>query len=1145
VLLGLAAAILILPPLVVRGPVLRWIVARATRDLCGTIAVDGGHAGWLVVPDLLRGRSFAVELGGLRVVGPDGGEVMFVERITAEVQVGRAPWRIVVEPALVERGRWRLAVDQTGGLGGFLGVFRTVPAGEARVACLTPAPRRAGGARRAQPASASFVVRRARLEEIDVDLDFPVWGLSLPRARATGSLALGEPGGPLFTFEVRDARAPGGVLRAGPGGAAATIATTTAHFDDAVIARVGVSPDEPADLVLEVAHADTGRSRLSGKAVFENVFAHHGRGGLKNPPGLSLDARWDRLKDATARLEAPWLPREALGEILDGALSARVRGPFLALSGTLSLEGPRAGLEATVERGERAAVDVRASDLALQPFLHESLEPMLAGRLTGHLRAKLELAAGFRNADLEIPSADVTLVRDGPNREPPRIAFRVGTPARAPVSWSEADGTLVLGLSAARLAHRSLRVEGLSARWAELSARGALTLDLPGRDPAAPHAPEPPARIEGKVALSVTSLARWVSPATASARVAAEVTLAGPFDHLRARLAFAPSTTATILGERFRAPAPVTARIDGSRIVTLDGLAIERVGGGRLDARGRAERGGSIAGELRLSRYPLAALPGLAKVTLPPALTPDGPTTLRDALTGTVDAKVAVAGLLARPDYSGTLALTDVSLAGRRLGDGEFRARARGWTLTLSGNLGPALAIDLGATNRRDGVAGDANLKLTDFPLGPWLPPDLAGLEVAASGTARVALTPRRLPATRADVRLTSPAGELSLNGSAQGGVAEGTARGRLELAGLRPLWKRALAEADGAVTVEVAASPRAPLTGTLAVVRALTLRPAGWPLAVGVAEGGRVEVDGTRVHVPGVTLTAAGAAVALAGDVRVSPATPERSTLALTAKARLDAAALARQARLPALASASGTITVDARVTGEASAPEATGTARLDAVELRPRGAALPPVRVDGLVEASGRTISTRALRVEALGGPARGAVMLGAAGAPATVELDSLSPLEIARVDVPVAARGLRVGDAKSSFEVGALDLRLRLAGDPERELVLSGDIGVARARFDPFGPKKKSTGPPRPWFESLPPHLTLDLTLHGPSDAVTVDVPVLPDIDLGFRCRVRGSSRGGTISGELRGGGAYSRLMIALFGPDGVRECRVLKQ
>jgi hypothetical protein len=45
--------------------------------------------------------------------------------------------------------------------------------------------------------------------------------------------------------------------------------------------------------------------------------------------------------------------------------------------------------------------------------------------------------------------------------------------------------------------------------------------------------------------------------------------------------------------------------------------------------------------------------------------------------------------------------------------------------------------------------------------------------------------------------------------------------------------------------------------------------------------------------------------------------------------------------------------------------------------------------------------------------------------------------------------------------------------------------------------------------------------------------------------MRCRVTGSKRGGTISGQVRGSGPYSRLMLSLFGPKGARECHLLKE
>jgi hypothetical protein len=1139
------------PPLLVRGPILRAAVSRSTHSLCGTFEIAGGHFGWLVVFDLLLSRPVPLEVHGLRVVGADGEDVIFAQNLSATVAIERHPWRITIDPAVVSHGRWSLAVDKNGGVRGLLGVFRQIAPGATRAACLTPPPRR-GPRPSAPPApSGSFVVQNAELQDLETNLDFPEWGLSLAHANGVGGLALGEQGGPLFTFTVRDVHAPSGTLRIGPGGtsAPATVATTTAHFDDVVISNVGVPHEQPTDILLLVEHADTGQSRLAGKAVFENVFAHHGRSGARNPPGIDLDAHWDRLADAAARLDAPWLPREALGELLAGSLGARLRGPFSALSGKLSLEGPLAGFEAEIERGERAALDVRATELALAPFLPSSLEPLLAGRVSGRLRAKVELTSGFRDADLEIPTADVTLTRDGTNREPRQIAFRVGAAAARPTSWRDADDVLVLGLTGARLYRRSLRLEGLSARWAELSARGALALEAPSMTKGPDGTlVDPPARVDAKLALSVTSIARWVPPETASARIAAEMTLAGPFDHLRARLAFAPSTSATILGEQFRAPSAVTAALDG-RTVTLDRLTIVHVGGGRLEARGRAERGGGpIAGELRLVDYPLHGLPGLESVRLPAAVARarGHEVSLHDALAGQVGAVLKVSGDGARPSFAGTLSLRGVALTGRNLGDGDLRFRARGWTLALEGNLGPALALDLDATRRRDGgVTGDANIKLDGFALGPWLPSALAGIDVAASGAARIAVAPGRPLATHSDLRLAGAVGALAVTGSTAGSAVDGVARGTLELAGLRPLWKRALDDADGAIAVDVASSPGAPFKGTVVVARALRVHPTAWPINVHVPEGGRIDVDGTHVHVPGVTVTAAGTDVAIAGDVTVNPDAPGRSLLALTAHARLDAAALVRTAQYPQLTSSSGTIVVDARATGEARSPDASGTARFDGLEVHPRTHALPPLRVTGVVEGRDHVLTTRGLRVETLDGLVQGAVMIGAPSVPASIRLNHSWPPTVANLDLPIEGRGIRVGAAKAEFDVGALDLDLRLVGDPENEMFLTGDVGVARAHLDPFAGKKKSSGPARPWFQGLPPHLTLDLTVHGPEDALVVKVPVMPDVGLGFRCRVVGNARGGTITGRLRGSSAYSRLAIDIFAPKGTRECHVLKE
>jgi hypothetical protein len=1131
-------AVLFVPPLVLRGPLARWAVRRATRDLCGTVRIEDAHVGWLAVVDVMRGHPFAVEVRGGSVSGPEADEVLHVATVTTHVEVARHPWRVVVDGGVASNGRWRLAIDPSGRIGGLLGAFRIVPAGASKAACLEPVTPRRGPRPPSQP-NATLELRDVRLYDVDVDLDFPVWGLFLPRVHAVGSLALGTPGGAGFTFDVHDATAPGGVLRAGPGGARASAATTTAHFDDVAIAHVGVSREDPSDLVLNVTRADTGRSRLEGNAVFTNVFARHGRRGDRNPPGLILDARWDRLADAAARLDAGWLPRETLGNLLDGAMTARVRGPFLALSGAVSIEGPRVSIQASIDEGRRASLEARANDVALAPFLHQRLQPALRGHLTGHLRVNVALLTGLRDVEIEIPSAEVTVMRVSAGAVPRRLAFSIGPGAKA-VARAGTD-TLAVGLASASLRRRTLRLEGLLARWAELSARGSLTLALPT---------DAPSLLDAKLEANVPSIERWVRPDVIDVRASAALTMSGPLDHLRARVAFGRSSEATILSQHFRVPVPMTATFDDGRGIAFDGLTLEHLGGGRLTGNGRAGRDGRIAGQLTVSGYPLAEVPGMESVILPAALGNGRRTTLHDAVEGQLDATLRTSGSLARPTFEGKVDLTRVALSGRRIGEGSVRLRTRGLSLTAEGTLGPSVALQMNAALKDAGAVADVKLALTKFALAPWLPPALAGLDVSLSGLGRVTVAPDRPFATHAELEAVGPGGQLVIESRTSNDTAAVTARGRVELGGLRSLWGQALADAQGTISVDIASTPEARLKGALAVARAVTVRPKSWPVSFGVAEGGQVEIDETHLHVSTLTLTAPGARLRLAGELNADLVKPERTTIDLRANARLDAAELARQAQLPDLASASGSIAVDAHAQGALSDPTGTAVARLEGVELRPASKTWPAVRIDGVVDAGERTVSTRGLRVATVGpGFITGAVTVGAPATPATARVVTTLPLHLDRVAATVTARGLQLSDGKS-FAVGALDLALRLTGDSARTLVLAGDVGVSDAHFDPFaGKKKKKAGKSdddsKPWFDSLPPWLTLDLDIHGPPDALTVDVPVLWDVGIGMRCHVSGNKRGGSISGQVRGSGPYSRLMLSLFGPKGARECHLLKE
>jgi hypothetical protein len=1147
VALGLLAAAV---PLLLRGPVLRWAVSRATEPLCGRISVEGGHLGLGLVPNFLLGRPIAVELFGVRFLAPDGAEVIAAERVTARATVRWSPWTVSLDDAVASRGRWRLAIGGAPG-SGFLEVFRPVPKNGGRAACIPPrAAGKAGrGATTLPPAprvpaglsAGAVFAMRVRLDEIDVDLDFPEWGLTLPRVRATGSLEVAASNGSPVLFEARDARAPGGVLRLGP---ARGKGMTRAHFDDVAIPRVALARDRPTDIVLVVSAGRTGRSTLHGTADFNRVFPPPGR--RETPaPRMDLDARWDDVADAFAKLEAGWLPRggtlEHVG--LGGTVIAKLSGPFTALSGSASIEGPRARVAATIEGGRRAFLDVRSEGLALGPLLGTDLRPALGGTAAGHLRARALIAPDPDEREVAILDAELTLARAARDDGPRAVVVRVGpsAPSGRALALSRRDA-LELSIAQARYARAGLDVDDLRVRWADGSARGGLTLSRPG--------PGAPARLEAALAVEVASLARFVPPDAVALHLSARARVAGTLDHLAGSVTFGPATTLSILGERFRVPRALTATLDGGRHISLARATFPHEGGGAVTAAGRVDLRGDVAGELRVVHYPLGDVPELDELRLPAALGRGREIPLDQALAGSVDATLTLRGSVRAPSISGTAAVTGAALVGRPLGDGYVAARGRLDSIHFEGTLGPAMSFQSTISRRGRAITAVGDADVRALALGPWLPPPFEGLDVLASGHVDATLSTLAPPVVRGELRAEGPGARFTLDGELRGTATSGRVRGHVELAPLRPAWERWLSSADGIIELDLTGHTdlsrpmEGKISGSIRAVRALVLRLRGFSLSLGVAEGGRIDVDGQRVSTPGLLLTADGVRLQLRGGATLDPAAPERSLLDFEARGQLDAAVLARGLRLPALASASGTIALDARATGQAAAPAASGSARLQGLTLVPSAKGQPTLRLDGVVEADDHALRTRGLTVQA---SEIGALTVGAADAPATVELASWSPFTPGRLDVPVWARGLHIGNARASLEIGRLDLAVRARGDARGTITVGGDVAIADARFDSSRGAPSKPGRPRAWYAALPPHLALDLTLRGPDDAVTVAVPG-PDVRVGFECRVRATAAAGSIDGQLRGGTVYSRAALALydwFTPRDVRRCRIFKE
>ena len=179
---------------------------------------------------------------------------------------------------------------------------------------------------------------------------------------------------------------------------------------------------------------------------------------------------------------------------------------------------------------------------------------------------------------------------------------------------------------------------------------------------------------------------------------------------------------------------------------------------------------------------------------------------------------------------------------------------------------------------------------------------------------------------------------------------------------------------------------------------------------------------------------------------------------------------------------------------------------------------------------------------------------------GRPASAELASLSPFRLGTVDVPFTGSDLRIGQPTSPLYIPDLDTDLRLSGDGRRELKISGVVAVAGGSYDSSrhgskkqagqDPPKKSSAKPRasgPWYQALPPHLTLDLELRGSNKGLSVAVPVLPDVSVDFRCHLLATSRSARWSGRLRGDGAYARTALALadwFRDSDLRGCQLTR-
>jgi hypothetical protein len=1127
-------------PLLVRGPVARWVVARATGSLCGKFEISGGHFGWAAVWQLVFGRPTDLTIENLRIAGPDGQSVLVAARLEATLEVHRRPFRLIVSSVLLARGGWRLSMPDNA-VGSF-DAFRGVP-DAGRAACLNPnAPRKASRAR-GGPAG-SVVLRNIELQDVDVDLDFPAWEVELGRANAAGSLAVGGDGPPL-QFEVRDVVAAAGALRVGRRGEAWT---ARVPFDAVAITRVGVLPDAPSDLRLEVAGAETGRARLSGHAAFLNIFPVRPNRPPPGVPGIDIDARWTSFGAALSGLDASWRPQGAGAKHLDGDLRATVQGPFSGPAGTLQVEGGGTRLTARVARGA-ADLSLAFAGVETSWMLDPALRPLLGGLLHGHLHATARLWPTFAGIEAEIPDADLRLDRRRAPSGPRRFQLAIGKARHG--EGKGANDTLYASVTSVRLADAILRLDDLRADWTGLTARvdARVAFAAPSRSPTkkGPGAPlRDRSEVEAHGALAVAALEDWIPGGAVTGPLRLTAAARGTVDRIELGLVFPPPPTIGVFGQRFQLPPRLDALLASSGL-SVPRFQLRRLGGGTINVGGRIADGGKLTASLAVRDYPVGEIPGLDRGALP------------GKLTGTLHADLALGGALERPTLDGKLGVTALAIDKRPVGDVET-------TLRLGAEGGEAEAtIDPGVTvharvRRRPALALEATVGLRDRALGPWLPPPLTGAALAATGDAKVGYRAGALSG-EANVQLAGPGlTAVEIGGQLHGLEARARLKGEIEVARWPQLWSRVFKSATGALAFDLTLVPtvapksltlgRPRLAGSVRVARELALRTPRWPVPIAVGAGGRIELDGDAFTLSGFAVTTPGLRASAAGGATLDVGDLERTRLALTVKAELDAGHL--PVRLPAGVSARGRALIDAQVggtLGAAPGPQIDGKAQLDGltVQLSPT---TPAARASGLVEAHGDRLRTESMRVEIAG---VGTVDIGSAGAPASAELASLSPFRLGVVDVPFGGNGLKIGEPASELYIPDLDTKLRLTGDGRGELLIAGQVTVSGGSYDSSrGGKDKnaSAAKPRaagPWYHALPPHLTLDLDLRGANKGLSVALPVLPDVSVDFRCHLIATNRAVSWSGHLGGNGAYARAALALadwFRPEDLRKCQLTK-
>ncbi|MBC8132789.1 MAG: hypothetical protein H7X95_07390, partial [Deltaproteobacteria bacterium] len=325
----------VLAPTLIQGARFGQIIERNLPKTRGTIYVGGGTWTWRAAWALWRGTPAPFVLTDVRVLDPEGVEVLRARQLSGQLEVKRNPLRIAVHGLHVVDAYWRFARMQRKSGIGFLAALTPAPTNKVgpgmgtRVPA-TPPSASAPASAPARESTPTFQIVSAQLDGLDAVFAFSDWALTLKDVHAGGALAYdGARGAPhVFLFDVANADVRGGghvaVLR-GP-------ARFALPFRRAWLNRVATTADARDAIAIDASPVTTGRSRASFAGRFTGVYGNGGpqpRAGA----GMSADIRVDEAADAVQEALVSVFQRDGQtngsGSVGGGSATTATRTPLV------------------------------------------------------------------------------------------------------------------------------------------------------------------------------------------------------------------------------------------------------------------------------------------------------------------------------------------------------------------------------------------------------------------------------------------------------------------------------------------------------------------------------------------------------------------------------------------------------------------------------------------------------------------------------------------------------------------------------------------------------------------------------------------------------------------------------------------------